>query len=210
MADDSWEFTRAREMHVSEAGIIGCRSTASRPREQKWYNHMSAIDIRDKLGKRDWQRYFKFCAIRNPYDKLVSLFFFHRKQGLIDNAQNEDPIKSFRKWLGERVPVTDRGQYMIGNEICVDYCIRYEQLEKGIEFVCRKIGVPFEPERIPSLKSGIRDHTIPIDSFYTEELIHSVAIAYRFELDQFGYSFPATGASYCRPRESLRIEGGAE
>lgn len=190
MPKDTWEFTRPRKMYVGDAGIIGSRAGQSDKKKEVWYNHMSAAEIMGKTGTQIWSNYYKFCAVRNPFEKLVSLFYFQRKGGLLECVDNEDPIVSFRKWLGRGVPVPDRDKYILENEICVDFFIRYEQLENGIEFVCDKLGVPFEPERIPSLKSGIRDHDIPVHKFYTEELEHAVSSAYRFELKKFGYRCP--------------------
>ena len=49
---------------------------------------------------------------------------------------------------------------------------------------------PFEPEKILRLKSGIRDESIPIRNFYTEEIAQSVSNAYAFEINKFGFLLP--------------------
>ena len=83
----------------------------------------------------------------------------------------------------------DRNKYFIDAEICVDYFIRYEELENGIKHVCRVLNVPFVQENIPNMKSGFRK-SIPIRDFYDEKTIQTVSSAYEFELKMFGYSMP--------------------
>jgi len=64
-------------------------------------------------------------------------------------------------------------------------------IESGIKFVCNKLNLPFEPERIPELKTGIRYKSIPISDFYTKEMKQLVEKAYKTEMREFGYSFPS-------------------
>jgi hypothetical protein len=78
MPEGDWEFARTREEYVGKEGIIGYRGIEARGK--KWRNHMSAIEIRNNIGKAIWDSYFKFCVIRNPFDKLVSRFFFLRNE----------------------------------------------------------------------------------------------------------------------------------
>jgi hypothetical protein len=79
---------------------------------------------------------------------------------------------------------------MIKGEICVDYFIRYEELENGIQHVCNVLNIPFEPERIPRLKSGLRNGKIPLRDFYNDQTIEIVMRLYEFEIEKFGYSMP--------------------
>jgi hypothetical protein len=183
MPEGAWEFAHGREEYVSEEGIIGYRGNNAR--EKKWYNHMPAIEIRDKIGPSIWHKYFKFCVIRNPFDKLVSGFFFNK-----EIKEGEDFIDSFRNWIKNGGSVSDRDKYLINREICIDHFIRYENLENGIENVCNLQNMPFEPERIPKLKAGFRNREIPLREFYDEETIQIVSKRYKFELEHFNYNRP--------------------
>lgn len=209
MPEDDWEFSHAREEYVSEDGIIGYRGNDARGKQ--WVNHMSALEIRNKIGNSIWNSYFKFCVIRNPFDKLISGFFFveeqkrHRsftqdlksrvkkimgKGEPIDCIKGEDSIARFRSWLRNGGSIIDRDKYLIKGEICVDYFIRYEDLENGIKHVCNVLDIPFESERIPRLKSGLRNRKIPLHDFYDEQTIQIVTRLYEFEIETFDYSMP--------------------
>lgn len=58
MEQGQWEFTILRDAHISRAGIIGYRGTASRFGRfpfvgKRWYDHMPASKIRRQLGRRN-------------------------------------------------------------------------------------------------------------------------------------------------------------
>ena len=96
----------------------------------------------------------------------------------------------FREWLRLKNLGSERKFYLINNEICMDYFIRYESLESGIEHVCNLLGIPFCESEIPRLKTGKRNHSISFPEFYNDESVRIVREKYKFELDYFGYDFP--------------------
>lgn len=198
MPENEWTFSHRREEYVSEAGIIGQRGkNATR---MQWYHHMSAESIRRQLGESLWQEYFKFCVIRNPFDKLVSAFHFfeHRlEKGKVSKLPEDMTVdvsltqeERFRYWISQGGFVYDRPTYTINNEICVDYFIRFENLEEGIRHVCKTLQIPYEPSRIPNFKSGIRPAKCPLRGYYDSKTIEIVASKYEFEIKTFKYSAP--------------------
>ena len=184
MPEGEWAFAHHRGQHVSKAGIVGARGPGASRSE--WFNHMSAALIMDKLGALTWDRYFKFCVVRNPFDKLVSWFFFQRHKNTLDEPDSDD-ITSFRKQMSRGIPVLDRGCYVIDGALCLDEIIRFEDLSPGVHGVCRRLDVPFVPGNIPRLKSGIRPTSIPVREFYSPEIVERVEQAYEFEIETFGY-----------------------
>jgi hypothetical protein len=211
---EGWKFHRSGDEHVSAAGIIGRRGRNNGTGE--WYNHMPGSEIREKVCPSVWDSYFKFCVIRNPFDKLVSAFYFfdrerpdkHRWAGgdwkdwlkrrygrseSLDSSR-DNRIERFRSWVRKRGSSLDRHLYTIDGKVCVDYCIRFENLHQDIQHVCGVLDIPFAPERITSLKSGIRAHDIALGDYYDAETINIVSDLYGFELERFGYGQP-TGTS---------------
>lgn len=188
MKEYDWELTGFREMMVSNEGIIGYRG--HNPIGKLWYNHMPASEIRDKIGSTIWDDYFKFCVVRNPFDRLVSMFYFINK-----DIEFDDSIESFRKWIQTGVIEKERIKYMekyiIDDAICVDYFIRYENLLACIKEVCDRIDVPYEPDRIPKFKAGFRDRSIKLIDFYDDKTIKVVEAVYKKELDYFDYRLPS-------------------
>ena len=210
MPEGQWTFSHAREEYAGKEGIIGYRG--GNRGKQIWHNHMPAAKIRDRIGSSLWNSYFKFTVVRNPFDKLISGFYMQEKRiknyttadklrviasKLSGKAHSRDyiagtsPIERFRSWIRNGGSMLDRNKYLIDGEICIDYFIRYEDLENGIKHVCDKLEVDFEPENIPRLKSGIRNKQFSVNEFYDPETIDIVSKLYAFELDYFGYTAPS-------------------
>lgn len=198
LPEGAWTFSHGRAETISPAGIIGYRGSVRRG-EKTWWNHMPAKDIRRLLGEDVWQRYFKFCVVRSPFDKLVSAFhFFHRmrppetvKGG--DKAHQKDVlVDQFRIWLRDLDPAFDRDTYLIDGRLALDQVIRYEHLKDDIRAVCERLDLPFDPRDIPVLKAGIRDRSIPVCDYFDEKSLALVETRYRYELSCFGYDRPIT------------------
>ena len=41
--------------------------------------HMTASEIKKKLGNKMFNNYFKFVVVRNPYDQIISAFYWHNE-----------------------------------------------------------------------------------------------------------------------------------
>jgi hypothetical protein len=189
MPEGQWAQVHLREEHISSAGIIGAR-LAEIPEGCLWWHHMPAARIRKQLGEEIWNSYFKFCVVRNPYDKAVSEFFFRKARGIIAAAPNQADAESFEQWLAASGPTNDRAKYLIKDQFCLDDVIRYESLADDLQRVCSRLDVAWEPARLPEFKKGIRPSGIVLADFYTEKAKELVRAAYEFEFSHFGYSFP--------------------
>lgn len=187
-------LARVREESVSAAGIVGYRGPG-KPEGCRWWNHMPAAQIRDQLGEDLWTRYFKFCVIRNPYEKAISAFYFGRSQAkaLSDSSPEDNAVAdaaAFEHWLITHGPPIDRNKYLIDGQFCLDEVIRYESLAADLERICAKLRVPWNPEALPQLKTGIRPKVAIAQALYTDTSRRLVEAAYEFELNYFGYQFP--------------------
>lgn len=200
---DLTQFGVHKTEEDSAAGIVG--SCGSDQRHIRWYDHMSASEIKQNLPDEQWNEYFKFCTIRNPFDKLVSAYHFY--DWLIENTKgwkkaklifahgliprrDKNEIKRFRQWLAWTRWFTDQQHYMIDGKICLDFFIRYESLLKDIQTVCNKVNYPFDTEKLPRFNSQSRSRSRKLAEYYDSQAIERVRNRFRFELEYFEYDIP--------------------
>jgi len=190
MKEGEWSFIHSRNEYVSESGIIGLRGSAEdqKQKPRRFYNHMPASAIKELIGENLWNDYFKFCVIRNPFEKVISGFFH-----FVINRSFEEPavmIKKFRSWVEKDKgnAVKDRHIYMIDKKICMDFFIRHEKLSEGVGTVCHKLDIPFDPGLIPTLKNRYKQADIRIEDYYDNKCISIITKNYAFEFDYFNYN----------------------
>lgn len=190
-ADHKYVMTRGRKQTVTPAGIIGYRG--SKRAGATYYNHISAGELKALIGAETWDSYCKISCIRNPYDRMVSMFWFRLPEDERERLKDQpfDRIKErFAKFLIATTGSPSRNSNILrlDGELAVDMVIRYENLLSDLESVCLAIDIPFEPERLGQFKSGSRLLTTHFSEYYSEETASIVAEACRFELETFGYT----------------------
>lgn len=72
-------------------------------------------------------------------------------------------------------------------KVCIDFFIRFEAINEGVEYVCHTLGIPFEPERLPKLKSGLRKDSHSLAEYYDPTTLDLVKRRYALEIEKFGY-----------------------
>jgi hypothetical protein len=86
--------------HVSDAGIVGYRGPKQHQLKVRWWNHMPAALIRERLGTEVWNSYFKFCVIRNPFDKAISAFHYAKaRRARWGVMQPHELLQRAKEWL---------------------------------------------------------------------------------------------------------------
>jgi hypothetical protein len=148
-----------------------------------FFNHMSGELVRDLVGEAVWGSYFKFCIERNPWDRVVSYYFFRNRN------RKEPPIPISRYIENPGVvdlQVRGSGIYMIDGEVAVDRIVRYEMLVDELEEIRKQLGIP-EPLDLPWAKSSFR----PPDATYRRVLseidIARIGQLFSREIELLGY-----------------------
>jgi hypothetical protein len=178
----------ARKGAVSGWGVVGARRLVSS--SETWYNHMPAIEVRKHLGLGQWNSYFKFCVIRNPYDKMVSYFWHGLDAETRDRLRHTDfsaVRQIFTDWTKSgRLPI-DAQIYTLEGLPAVDDFIRYERLTEDVKRVCSKLNIPWQPARFGRYKSDTRKRPEAYAEYYTPEALAQAEQAFAWEFDYFGY-----------------------
>jgi len=156
-------------------------SLASRMRLPAFVNHASAAFIRDHIDHAVWDSYFKFCFERNPWDKIVSYYYW-------ENRKRDLPSISEFIRSGRASRLRGRGLYTIDGEVAVDKIYLFERIADEMTDIARVLGLPEVPV-LPRAKSCYRK-----DRRHYRELISPqdrdwISKAYACEIDSFSYEW---------------------
>lgn len=168
--------------------IVGVRGTEEerkrlfelRGGEKKLGSHVNISKVLDVVGTNVFNDYFKFCIIRNPYDKMVSAYFFKVGTGIFKGT-----FKQFCK-TGNKAYNFNR--YSINNVPQCDFYIRFENLVKDTKKVCELLNIKRKVV-LPSFKSEYRPQNIHYSKYYDEETKEIVYKMHKKEFEIFGYKF---------------------
>lgn len=136
-----------------------------------------------------WRDYFKFCFVRNPFDRAVSDYLWRtRKTGddtltfaaFLDRLERRDfssPTipRHFDNW-----PI-----YTIDNRIAVDFVGRFERLDEDLDRVFARLGL----DRGPLARSKSMRREDSYRAWYGAGERNRVEHLFANEIRQFEYSF---------------------
>ena len=156
-----------------------------------------AKEAKEKFGKERWDEYLKFSIVRNPWDLVVSNYFFpwfHKDGKTVDfktwlTRWRENPV--WRNSVKANA-VPQLNAISINNKIVMDYIIRYETLNEQWKDVANMLGANtvlendwnHRLEEHSYLKER-KDYTF----YYDDDLRRIVARRYKKDIDYFGYKF---------------------
>lgn len=189
---ETYEEQHYRPQHISDVGIIGARGNIVQ-KDRAFYNHMLASEVKFLLGDDTWNSYYKFCVIRNPFDKIVSKFWMDQPQEVKDMLL-DSPFQKTREifkdyCLVQKNIFSDRHIYTINEKIEVDFFIRYETLLKDINHVCNVLQIEKSTEKLGFYKNNHRARKEHYSGYYDEATKKAVEEVCVWELNQFGYVF---------------------
>jgi hypothetical protein len=173
------------ERYVRHEPSLANRSllTTATDLRRRWAfrNHLPASLIQARLGRRRWSEYFTFCFERNPWDKVVSWYFY--------STRNEERPPPFEEWALRAPLPSDWNRYTFGGRVAVDFVGRFESLEDDLSHALARVGITDAPS-LPRAKGQIRDEraATPI----TPEVDARIRDVFAREIEQFGYTRPAT------------------
>lgn len=166
----------------------GVRSNLFAPPKYRTYRrHTSARKLQWYLPRRQFQQYYKFAFVRNPWDWLVSYYHFvmgqpnHRRYRQLKSLGSFEHFVEYecsQKKFMQKNFVTDHQ----GNLI-VDFVGRFENLMEDFALVCHKLNIT------GSLGQRNRSQHRDYRSYYSDRAIELVAQGYAEDIQLFGYTY---------------------
>lgn len=140
---------------------------------------MSCKEIKKIIGDEKFNNYIKFCVVRNPYDKMVSRYFWDLK--------NNKTNKNFDEYC-QTANVSNLILYTINDKSVCDFIIRYENLEEDIIKLCEILGIKdYNIQDLPNHKTSSRDRDYR--TYYNENTRRVVYENHKDEFLLYNYEF---------------------
>jgi hypothetical protein len=173
----------------------------------KKIGHYHILDMVNEYNK----DFFKFCFVRNPWDRCVSWYHYlkakgrgryHHRSRRYKNSEfrdfviNEDnkfyyhmpwakQSPHLHRMLKVKSPFDEQIDWISKDgEIVVDFVGRFENIEKDFDYVCEKIGHP--KPNLKHVRSSKHGH---YTEYYDDETADIIAERFKRDIETFGYQF---------------------
>jgi hypothetical protein len=173
-------------------------SFKNKTKENPFYSHISPHEMREIFNQNGWDydSYYKIICVRNPYERLASLYeMIYRKWPIkppfswwinsIDNKKNGGGGKNHERWR-------KYGAYSLehfiksDDKIIVDEIIKLEDFDKKIPQLFKKLNLIIDDSFLV-LKKNIGKRKRSTQSYYNKKTSNLVKRRYSWEINKFNY-----------------------
>lgn len=179
--------------------------------EADFYQHDTAIRAKKQFAKHnfDWNEYFKFTIVRNPWVRYFSFFkyfknyadkFLRRDESIAWGAaeinQGQYCVSLFSSSDDQTIlkniilnnPSQDAYYCGENGEVIVDYIADFENLENEFAFLCNQVGID-----APTLQHGNKSvNSLNMHDIYNQQLIDLVSQKENSVIKLKNYDFSQT------------------
>jgi hypothetical protein len=147
-------------------------------------NHVPLWYLKKNIPEKEFNLYFKFGFVRNPWSRLVSAYHYSVNWYKLNNHPrcNSKKFNDFSTWMNDHNP------YKYGNQLryvrgC-DFIGKTENLQQDFNIICDKIKIP--QQQLPHRNATKHKH---YTEYYDDETRQIVAEKYAKDIEYFNYEF---------------------
>ena len=166
-----YSATPVKWSRLGGADVTGKHWTATR--------YIDGEGRRTGLGRRWWNHACTFTVVRNPWDRMVSMY--HHLQ-----VTSRRRLPSFDEWISQGCSgePTMSSYLTYRGRIAVNCVLRYETLRVDFEAISKSLGLrPLPLEKLNKTERG--DYR----EYYTARTEEMVGDLFAEDIGRFGYSF---------------------
>jgi hypothetical protein len=161
-SDDPGLEEKYREILRSRDTEAALNFLAGNKTHLRFYNHMSAEEIRDRIHDSFWNETSKVSIDRHPYEKVISQAYFRKAR---EKRFESHTINDILEVVIAEGRYRNVDLYSIGGEIVADILLRFEQLARWPAMLASRLRLP--PLRdLPRAKAGYR-----LDSMAAKDIL---------------------------------------
>lgn len=198
--------SRSLRESLTPLGVVNIHGEAKLDSEFYQHDHASRVQKQFVKNDWDWNDYFKFTVVRNPWARYFSFFkyfksygekYLHRDQsidwGQAQLNQGKLCVKLFENKDDQTIlkniilnnDAQDSYYCDTNDEIIVDHIASFENLENEFVFLCNRLEI-----NAPHLQHGNKSsQSQNMHEIYNQQLIDLVAQKEKSVIELKGYNF---------------------
>src|SRR6266852_317995 len=142
-----------------------------------------------EIGQRQFDSYFKFGFVRNPWDRVVSLYERTEAQQM----RNEMTFTEFVEWIeysSSTCVHSSPHRYQLdwfvdpNGKVLANFIGRFERLDEDWAYVAQKLGIK---ESLAHRRASFR--TRHYTEYYNTRTRELIAQKFKVDIERFGYEF---------------------
>jgi len=158
-------------------------------------DHTTALEMRDLLGEDIWEDIFSFAFVRNPWDRMVSLYLYRTQIEQVTDMTFKDYVVQLCKHGPESHYLFDfhafhyeNWQYVCNDkgEQIVDFVGKYENRSEDLKTVSECTNISYQ--YLIKHKYSVTDRT-HYSEYYDDETRQLIAERYARDIELFDYQF---------------------
>ena len=161
----------------------------------KRYNAISWGKWKKCLTFEEFKSYPKFSIVRNPWDRVVSLYSYFTQTKKLRNKWKydvpffDDFVENFFRYCNSRKDLKNHATpchyytHYKGKKF-VDYIGKFENLNEDINSIFKRVGI--KPTKLPVRNNSFR---MKYQNYYTDRTRMLVKQYYKQDIELFGYKF---------------------
>ena len=156
--------------------------------------HVSASVVRKHIGVHNWSDYFSFAFVRNPWDRVVSNYFYARTHQALAKHKiaRAKSFTDFVLWYAQEGALQKSNKFKLvpgaayvsyGNKKIVSFLGKFESLERDFLHVCKRLKIMAQ---LPHVNRSVHK---PYRDYYIKRTREVVAKLFAQDIHMFGYRF---------------------
>lgn len=173
--------------HVVKTGASTMQEVLGKYCDPTVSKHETIYEIICRKNITDWENYFKFSFVRNPWDKVVSQYHFNAHQHYAEPVDFEKYVIDY--YNGKPITTAKTAVHWpwfmgANNTWLPDFIGRFDFFQEDFDKICEIVGL--EQETLPIVNATKHEH---YTTYYNDQTRKMIGEIFAKDIEIFGFTF---------------------